>query len=57
MEQDKQTYTVPEAAKILGIGRSSAYEGAKTGQLPTIRIGNRLLVPKAALARLLSETD
>ena len=51
----KRTYTVPEAAKLLGIGRTAAYEAARTGQIPTIRIGKRLLVPVAALDHLLSE--
>jgi excisionase family DNA binding protein len=48
------TYTVEEAAKKLGIGRNSCYEAARTGQLPSIRIGKRILVPRAALERLLS---
>ncbi len=47
------TYSVPEAAEKLGIGRSAAYEAARTGQLPTIKIGKRILVPRAALERLL----
>jgi excisionase family DNA binding protein len=49
----KRTYTVPEAAEILGIGRSSAYEAARRGEIPTIRIGKLLLVPAAQLDRLL----
>ena len=51
----KQTYTIPETAKILGIGRSTAYEGARTGHIPTIDIGKRKIVPKVALDRMLSE--
>jgi len=51
----KQTLTVPEAAKVLGIGRCAAYEAARTGEIPTIRIGNRLIVPKIALNRMLFE--
>ncbi len=51
---EKKTYTVPEAAEALGIGRNAAYEAARTGQLPTIRIGKRILVPVAALERMLS---
>ena len=51
---EKRTYTVPEAAEALGIGRNAAYEAARTGQLPTIRIGKRILVPVAALERMLS---
>ena len=50
---EKRTYTVPEAAEALGIGRNAAYEAARTGQLPTIRIGKRILVPVVALERLL----
>lgn len=52
---ERQTLTVEEAAKVLGIGRGTAYEAARTGELPTIRIGKRLVVPRAALERLLVE--
>ncbi len=54
---DKLTYTVTEAAALLGIGRSAAYEAARSGQLPTIRIGKRVLVPVAALERLLAVNE
>jgi excisionase family DNA binding protein len=47
---ERATYTVEEAARILGIGRATAY---KPGVLPTIRVGGRLLVPRAALRLLL----
>jgi DNA binding domain, excisionase family len=50
---DKRTLSVSEAGKVLGIGRSAAYEAARSGQLPTIRIGRRILVPLVALERLL----
>jgi len=53
MAMDKLAYSVVEAAGLLGIGRSAAYEAARTGQLPTIRIGKRILVPKSALDQLL----
>jgi hypothetical protein len=49
---ERQTYTIDEAAKILGICRAVAY---RKGVLPTVRIAGRLLVPKRALDRLLSE--
>lgn len=49
------TCTVPEAAQMLGVSRGSAYEAARTGQLPTVRIGRRLLVPFVALDRLLAQ--
>lgn len=51
----KSTITIPEAAEVLGIGRTAAYDAARTGQIPVIKIGKRLLVPKTALDRMLSE--
>jgi hypothetical protein len=49
---ERQTYTIKEAAKILGICPALAY---RKGVLPTVRIAGRLLVPKRALDRMLSE--
>jgi excisionase family DNA binding protein len=51
----RDTLTVDEAAAVLGIGRSSAYTAARSGDLPVIRIGKRLLVPVGALRRMLGE--
>jgi excisionase family DNA binding protein len=54
MEQhERRTVTIEEAAKILGVGRNKAYEAAHAGEIPTIKIGRRLLVPTAALERML----
>lgn len=53
--ESKQTISVEEAAKVLGIGRNLAYDRVKTGEIPAIKIGRRLLVPRAALEKLLSE--
>jgi excisionase family DNA binding protein len=47
------TYTVEEAAALLGISRSTAYECASNGQIPVLRLGRRILVPRHALERLL----
>ena len=46
--------TLNEVASLLRISRGSAYEAAKRKEIPTIRIGRRLLVPSDALERLLS---
>jgi excisionase family DNA binding protein len=54
MEHKKLTLSVPEAGQVLGIGRAAAYDAARAGQIPTVRIGKRLLVPVAALERLLA---
>lgn len=48
------TVTIKEAAKMLGIGESLAYEAARSGQIPTIKIGRRLLVSKAGLERMIA---
>ena len=55
MVVERLVYTIEESAEMLGIGRSKAYEAAQTGEIPTIRIGRRLLVPKVALDRMLAE--
>ena len=57
MPEERQTLTVEEAAEILGIGRNSAYEAVKRGEIPALRLGRRLLVPRAALERILRDTD
>lgn len=54
--EDRLTLTVEEAATLLGISRAFAYEAVKNGEIPSIRIGRRVLVPKAALERFLSKT-
>jgi excisionase family DNA binding protein len=46
--------TVEQAARLLGIGRNAAYEAARRDELPAIRIGRRLLVPRAALQQRLA---
>ncbi len=51
---ERKTYSVAETAKVLGIGRSAAYQAVKAGEIPSIRIGRRLLVPVQALEQLLS---
>ena len=52
---ERLTLTVAETAKLLGIGRNLAYDKVKTGEIPVIKLGRRLLVPKKALEALLTE--
>jgi excisionase family DNA binding protein len=53
VELESATLTVEQAARVLGIGRNGAYQAVKTGEIPSIRLGKRILVPRAALERLL----
>ncbi|MCZ6590336.1 MAG: helix-turn-helix domain-containing protein [Alphaproteobacteria bacterium] len=50
---ERVTCTVTEAAKKLGIGRNQTYAAVKRGDIPTIRIGKRILVLAKALDRML----
>ena len=47
------TLTVPQAGQILGIGRDAAYAAASRGELPTLRLGRRLVVPTGRLMAML----
>jgi excisionase family DNA binding protein len=50
---DRRTLSVPEAARLLGIGRNQAYLAARAGDIPSIRIGDRILVLKEPFEKLL----
>ena len=45
--------TVEETGEALGIGRTTAYEGVRTGEIPSLRIGRRIVVPTAEVRRML----
>ncbi len=52
---EKKVLTIPEVAEELGISKGSAYEAARSGKIPTIRIGRRLIVPRVAFDRMLEQ--
>ncbi len=52
---DRLTYSVEEAAELLGISRNSAYEAVRKGELPTVRLGRRILIPRSRLETLLDD--
>ena len=47
--------TVPEAAEMLGLSRNFAYELVKQKQLPVVKFGKRLLIPRVALDKMLEK--
>ena len=51
--EGRDVVDVPTAAKVLGIGRNLAYEAAQRGDLPSIRLGHRVIIPVAGLRRLI----
>jgi hypothetical protein len=55
---EPKTLTVPEAGRLyFNLGRNAAYDAARRGEIPTIRIGKLLRVPVMALERLLAEAS
>lgn len=52
----RETLTVDEVAKILGISRMSAWNAVWRGDIRVLRIGRRTLVPRVAIDELLNET-
>jgi excisionase family DNA binding protein len=57
MVAESPILTVEEAAVILRLSRGTAYEAVRRGDIPTIRIGRRLLVPRARLMAMLGAGD
>jgi hypothetical protein len=50
-------FTVPEADAMVGLSKNGSYDAAKRGDIPTVRIGSQLIVPKAAWLRKLGIED
>jgi excisionase family DNA binding protein len=48
------TLTIPETAELLGISLSKAYEAARLGQIPTFRLGTRILVSRRRLEEMVN---
>ncbi len=50
---EKATYSVSEAAKVLGISRTLAYELVSEGEIPSLQLKTRRVVPKIAIEKML----
>lgn len=46
--------TVTQAATVLGISRTAAYECVRRGEIPSLRLGGRIIVPTQAVEELLT---
>ncbi|GAA4041030.1 hypothetical protein GCM10023063_28480 [Arthrobacter methylotrophus] len=49
----KPTMTVPELSKVLGVGLRQTYEAVNRGEIPSIRIGNRILISTRVINQIL----
>lgn len=54
MENPKQVLTVSEAADVLGISRSLAYQLVACRQIPSVRLGRRIVVPRQVIDEILA---
>ena len=52
-DQEPDVYEVPEIAKRLRISRNAAYDGVARGEIPSVRIGRRIVVPRLAFEAML----
>ena len=44
----------PDAGQMLGLGRNATYDAVARGEIPVLRFGRRILVPRKALDRLVN---
>jgi excisionase family DNA binding protein len=53
VDPERLTVTVEQAGELLGISRALAYELVRRGQLPSLRLGRRVVVPREALLAMI----
>ena len=56
MDNTSLVLTVAEAADLLRVSRAFAYELVARGELPAVRLGRRIVVPRAAIERMLADS-
>lgn len=52
---ERQTYTIQEAAQLLGVSARHLYTLANAGQIPVLRLGNRFVIPRGRLEEMLRD--
>ena len=55
LERDRLTLSIEEAAALLGISRALAYDLVRRGELPQLRLGRRIVVPRKPLENLIDD--
>lgn len=56
-QPEPATYTVAEAARLLGVGESTLYRALSHGDVPHIRIGCRRVISRRWLERQLGDEE
>ena len=57
MSVERATLTVEETAVMLGISRNTAFRAVQKGEIPSVRIGRRILIPRDVMLLLLAESS
>ena len=57
METERIAYSIKEAADALGVSEWMVREGVRTGQIGSVRIGRRILIPRRELERLVNPPE
>ncbi len=57
LASDRATVTVRETALVLGVDQRTITRAIAAGELPALRIGRRVLIPRLRLVALLIDTD
>lgn len=52
MEHEKLTASVSEVAQMLGVGTGLVYELVRTKKIPSIKLGNRILIPRNCVSEM-----
>jgi excisionase family DNA binding protein len=53
-DRGRRVWSVEEAAQLLGVSRAHAYELVARNELPHLRLGRRIVVPKHVIDKLLA---
>lgn len=53
---ERLTCTVAEVATLLGTSRASAYECVRSGEIPAVMLGHRLVISRAAIDHLFANS-
>jgi len=57
MEAERLLLNVRDVVRITGLSRNSVYGACARGELPVLKIGRRVLIPRRALEKLLGEAE
>ncbi|MFO1128370.1 MAG: helix-turn-helix domain-containing protein [Rhodospirillales bacterium] len=51
----RRGYSIPEFGAVIGVGRTRLYEMIKSGELRTVKLGKRRIIPASEIDRLLGD--